>query len=728
MSETNSITQQFMTKAANIGILEPVDLIFHLPTKYSDFRTPQKSFRTCIDLPDSYFFKVKILTKPSVSVERGRPSRTSILVTDGFETASLTAFGNDHAWKALNKGQYAYITGKIAVFRDNLQIKSPELIPSTQVGRIIPVYRGKEKVVTPATVSKYVSVALREYMEEAVVKITSFVQASENTILQNIQSRFPALQNLLMAIHRPTDPENLESAIKDVRMINAFYAVKMSAKASKKLIDDQSSISFSDDVLIRQVNCLPFNLTQDQKRAVWGITKDLRSNVPMDRLVSGDVGCGKTLAYAIPAVCAYLSGKNAAIIMPNSLLAEQVADEIATTFPDSKVQMIVADQETFVLEKGVRPPIIVGTSAIIWWKKALKVDYEIDYLVVDEQQKIGADQKAVLISPHTNVLEATATAIPRTTAYVKYGDKKVSYIEQCPVDKKIDSFITGTEHRKEVYDDLVSVVSRGKQVAILYPLRKNDYKAYRLAYSSPEVGESLAAYLKKKRIKDQNSEEVFGHFIVRMKDKQISKLMEEFEQELSGENISLHEVLDPDADAMERRNVEEAAKKWEILFPGMVVVIHGGLSQEEKSNALRKAKSSECKVIVTTSVIEIGLTMPDLEALLVIEANRYGAGTLHQFRGRLARKGGYGKFFMAVNCPLAELDEKALNRLNLLIKFDKGSDIAHQDMLQRGFGDLNLGGQKQAGFVDSLFSGLKITPGDVSEFMKLDSKELPTPV
>lgn len=721
MSDATAITKQFMTKAAKIGIDEPVDLVFHLPTKYNDYRTPQAGFRSCLELPDSYFFKVKVMSKPVVSVERGRPSRTSLLVSDGRETASLSAFGNDFAWKSLNKGQYVYITGKITMFRDNLQIKSPDLIPATQVGRIVPVYRGKEKVVAPATVSKYVSVALREHMEEAVVKITSFVQASENTILKSIQSRFHSLQALLMAIHRPSDPETLEAAIKDVRMINAYYAVKMSAKASKKMVDEQSSINYSNEVLVRQVNCLPFSLTDDQKQAVWGITKDLRSDVPMDRLVSGDVGCGKTLSYAIPAVCAYLCGKNAAIIMPNSLLAEQVADEIATTFPEAKVRMVVADQDPFILKRGEQPPIIVGTSAIIWWKKALKVPYEIDYLVVDEQQKIGADQKAVLISPHTNVLEATATAIPRTTAYVKYGDKKVSYIEQCPVEKSIESVITGTEHRQQVFNELVEVVNRGKQVAILYPLRKNDYKAFRVAYSSPEIGEKLAAYFKKKRIKDQNPESLYGHFLVRLKDKQISKINDEFKEDLSTDSITIEEVMDPESDAMERRNVEEAAKKWEMKFPGQVVVIHGGLSQEEKSSALRRAKSSECKVIVTTSVIEIGLTMPDLEALLVIEANRYGAGTLHQFRGRLARKGGFGKFYMAVNCPLAELDEKANNRLNLLIKFTKGSDIAHHDMLQRGFGDLNLGGQKQAGFVDSLFSGLKITPADVNEFMKLDA-------
>lgn len=722
MSDSNAITQQFMTKAAKIGIEEPVDLIFHLPTKYNDYRTPQSGFRGCIEHPDAHFFKVKVLSKPVVSVERGRPSRTSLLVTDGHETASLTAFGNDHAWKALNKGQYAYITGKVTVYRENLQIKSPELIPATQVGRIVPVYRGKEKVVAPATVAKYVAVALREYMEEAVVKITSFVQASENTILQSIRSQSTSLQALLMAIHRPADPGSLEAAIKDVRMINAYYAVKMSAKASKKLVNDQSSIEYTDDVLVRQVKCLPFSLTNDQKQAVWGITKDLRSETPMDRLVSGDVGCGKTLSYAIPAVCAYLCGKNAAIIMPNSLLAEQVAEEIATTFPEAKVRMVVGDQEPFILKEGERPPIIVGTSAIIWWKKALKVRYEIDYLVVDEQQKIGADQKAVLISSHTNVLEATATAIPRTTAYVKYGDKKVSYIEECPVDKTIESVITGTEHRKQVFKELIDVVNRGKQVAILYPLRKNDYKAYRLAYSSAEVGELLAAYLKKKRIKDQNPDTLYGHFLIRLKDKQLGKLTEEFEKEFAQELVTIEEVLDPEADAMERRNVEEAAKKWEQKFPGQVVVIHGGLTQDEKSAALKKAKSSDCKVIVTTSVIEIGLTMPDLEALLVIESNRYGAGTLHQFRGRLARKGGHGKFYMAVNCPLAELDEKARNRLNLLIKFSKGSDIAHHDMLQRGFGDLNLAGQKQAGFVDSLFSGLKITPADVNEFIKLDAQ------
>lgn len=713
---SDGVSKAFISKLSHIGVGSLPELLLYLPTKYQDYRKPAPGIMSGMNTGEKIYLKLR-LENPPIIDSGARPARVKLRLTDGMVSANAMVFGGAYAWGAFKGGDYVHVTCKVEEYNGWPSLKSLELLPMRDQSRIAPAYRGKEKVLSPNLVAENISILLRDNVEETVSFILSKLGATEEQIIKYAAPDFESLADVLRALHRPKSMEEVSLANDSVRRINAYQALMLSLGADGRPASDRSIIHYTVDDIKNNLKGIPFNLTKDQKRAIWDITKDLNEPIPMDRLVSGDVGCGKTVSYSVPAVCSHLAGKRVVVMMPNTLLAKQVADEIESSFPNANVELLVGGAKR---KKGPFEgnPIIVGTTAILWWMKTLERKHEIDLLIIDEQQKLGGKQRAALISKHTNILEATATAIPRTTALMKYGTKSVSYIEECPVDKTIDPIVVGAERKKEVFDELVSIVKEGYQVAILYPIRKRESGFYQVTLENHDdasaVIQELQAMSAELVVSLQQDEDTVIRFKssgpVHRKVKRWNKSMD---------NVSnLEEVGDPDDESVCKKNVEEAAQNWEKLFPGQVVMLHGGLSTEEKMAAINRAKSPECKIIITSSVIEVGLTMPSLRGLLVIDADKYGASTLHQFRGRLARHGGYGKFFMMVDRLLSEIEQKSLDRLNLLVKFKKGSQIAENDMLSRGFGDVSKSGTKQAGYVEGIFPGMKMTPQDIDFLMK----------
>lgn len=720
------LSKGFMSKMAEVGINSLEELLLHLPAKYMDYRTPASNINSCLN-KDKCYLKLRLEQNPSIK-DSVKPAQIRLNLTDGVTKASAMSFGNAFQWKSLKAGDYVYLTGKVELYNNSPQIKNPELIPMREQGRVVPHYKGKEKVVSHQAISENMAIALREYVSNTVAYVCEQIGVSESEIVENACDGFKSLGDVIRAIHRPKSAEEASHVSTVVRQINAYHAILMSLNLQKKNETPASVISYDVDLIKSLISRLKFPLTVDQKRAIWEITKDLSSLFPMDRLISGDVGCGKTLSYAIPAVCAQKQGKNVVILMPNLLLAKQVADEINSLFPEVPTRLIIGGSKD--KSEAREGEIIIGTSAILWWIKNQKKNDFIDLLIIDEQQKLGNKQKKQLISAKTNFLEATATAIPRTSALVKYGGKQVSCIQECPVKKTIRTSIIGSDEKRAAYDKLVRVVSEGYQIAILYPIRKKEFSIYDFCYNVQhgdhnqliEVLAELGAIINHAQFEIEDSEFEMADpnaRVIRLKaNNPTAKRITDYCQEHSEQEFELKDVVDSEEEEVCKRSVEAAAKQWEEKFPGRVVMIHGGLSTEDKIEAIRKAKACECDIIITSSVIEIGLTMPKLRGLLVVDADKYGASTLHQFRGRLARNGGEGDFFMAVSCPRSELKEKSFKRLQLLVRHQNGFDIAEEDMLQRGFGDLSIGGIKQAGYVKGIFPDLKLIPQDI-EFLLL---------
>jgi len=735
---TDTISKKFLSNMKKLGVESRESLPFYLPVKYKDYRIPEQSIEKVMNSGSKFYIKLKLLKRPLIEKPLKGPHRAKVSLTDGRSTVNSMVFGNAIGWSSYNAGDIVHVVAGYGEFNGWPQLNNVELIPKNLQGKIVPIYKGKEKVVRPESIGENVAISLREDIKKTIAIMVEKIGASEELILKNAAREFRSLVDLFYALHRPRSYEEINKANKAVRMINAYHALLLSMNSKQSERIPESRIEYSVNDIKKQLKNIPFTLTMDQKRTIWDITKDLNSDFPMDRLVSGDVGCGKTLAYSLPAACAHLSGKNVCVMMPNLLLANQVAGEIKETFPDTDVTLMLGGKDR-PKERLKKNTIVVGTTAILWWLKDINNEHKFDLLIIDEQQKLGVEQKRKLISKHTNVLEATATAIPRTAAAVLYGNKKVSLIEECPVNKEIKTTIVGSDQKREVFNKLLDITKEGSsQVAVLYPIRKHNTIHYEVFIPNSfeknneikkcdlieiikgHEGEVLSEYSISPFENDDNWQPDSDGVVVRYRIKNTNqkKIVEDLSEFESDGIIVIGECSDDDELEKCKRSVESAAKNWEKYFPGQVVMIHGGLKTAEKIKAIDEAKNGICKVIVTSSVIEIGLTMPDLRGLLIIEAANYGASTLHQFRGRLARKGGFGEFFMAVSCPLPELEKEALDRLNLLVKYNKGSQIAEDDMRQRGFGDLSKSSLKQAGFMDGLFKGVKMTPQDIDDLLK----------
>lgn len=730
------ISSEFIERAEKLGVSGVYNLLTLLPKKYHDYREPIQSLHEHIDTNEQVYLKVKVHSKPDITYPKtGKPGQVKLNFKFGHQFISAFVFGNVYEWKDVSAGSYIHVTGKLTMFNGYINIKSPSLIPERQQNRIVPEYRSIPNVLTSTTIEDNIVACLRDHIRENALYLARKVGKAKADVERVALAHFRTIEDLLMALHRPKSMDDVEFAIVDAKRLNAYSSIVDAMSSGEPIVSEKSVINYKVEDIKKVLSLLPFELTRDQRKTIWDVSKDLNAPYPMDRLVSGDVGCGKTFAYAVPAVLTSLAKKNAVIMMPNLLLAKQVFDEIKQYFPVVDVELIIGGVKTPLNKMSKNNPIIVGTSAILWWYEEYRDKFDIDLLIIDEQQKLGSDQKSKLVSEDTNFLEATATAIPKTMATVLYGNKEVSYIEQCPVEKEISSVMVGSEHKSEVFNELKNIVKAGFQVAVLYPIRKYDIEYYHLvlpdneslleAIDMEKIKEDIKSEKGKKFKKIKPAEDgqddyfiekglVYEFYVDKKNEEQLINKLAKYEE--LGIRV-LSDVNDPSLKESQKKNVEDAWANWNKIYPGRVVMIHGGMSIEAKMASIQKAKNGECDVIVTSSVIEIGLTMPDLRGLVIIDADKYGASTLHQFRGRLARKGGWGKFFMMVDCALSELKDESRDRLNLLVKYNKGSQIAEDDMRQRGFGELNKKGQSQAGFEKGIFIGLKTTPEDIDVFI-----------
>ncbi|MFS1429057.1 DEAD/DEAH box helicase, partial [Vibrio splendidus] len=474
--KSEDITKRFLSSVKKIGIERLEELPLYLPSRYKDYSVVAPSISMMEGSPDSHLFKLQLLSMPERNYQKGY---VKLFVSDGYDSVSVFFFNNSQRIAELKKGDVIHIEAKVERKGQYLNLSTPEFVEPYELGKVVPVYKGEKGIVSPYLLAKNIKVALLNYFDEFKVFLYVTYGIGDNDIVA-FSSHFKTIKEVFNAIHNPNTSVDAESAMDVIRVINAKSALRTALTTSDLVANSDSIIRYTVNDIKFLMEMLPYNLTPSQKQAIWEITKDLNSEYPMDRLLSGDVGFGKTLTYAIPAVCAHKSGKATVILTPNTLLAIQIADEIRTTFAVDGVRLVISDDEPRPSDEDLKSkPIIVGTSAILHWLEAYDGDYTVDFLIVDEQQKLGNQQKMSVMKPHTNFLEATATSIPRTTALVVYGNKKVSYLTECPVEKSIKTMIAGKEHQKQVMKTLRKIVEvEKKQIAVLYPVREKDYTIF----------------------------------------------------------------------------------------------------------------------------------------------------------------------------------------------------------------------------------------------------------
>lgn len=570
----------------------------------------------------------KMLVAATIRSKTNRESRlvmnASVPSDCGFPAIiQITIFGNLFPWKNTRVGETVYLYGGFKVWNSVMQMNNPEIVPREMIGRVVPSYRGHRY----GTVEKS-----RHLTREAADQITRAIGLSQAEILR--RSGVEDMNRVFVDLHFPDCIETAEKAQKAIRMLAALQIVaraeQMRPQPVERAFIDLSSVDV-DGIIAG----LPHALTDDQRLAVREILADLQAAYPMSRLLSGDVGTGKTLTYLIPAYAAWLAGVNVAILTPNQLLVDQIAQEARSLFPGCDVAAITA--ETAKAKTSFFAPMLVGTTALL--AAARKAGYLPDFLVVDEQHKLSRAQREGLCAPHTNILEATATAIPRTAALVTHGGMEVSVLKQSPVKKQIETRIVTREGRRELFAKLQSIIATGGQVAVVYPLVEGGV-----------------------------------------------------------EN--------------DKRSVLSAAEMWQKHLPGKVGVIHGKMAAEEKHAQMSRMKLREFDVLVASTVIEIGVTVPALRAIVVVNSDRYGVSQLHQMRGRVARAGGDGYCFLYLP---EEVSPDTMERLRLMEQFSDGFSLAERDLSLRGFGDLSADADVQTGKAVTVFEGVKLMPHDLGE-------------
>lgn len=658
--------KKLLSRTKRLDVEEPSDLLFVVPKSLDDFS--QRNRISHMEQGDKGFFKLKNLSYPKKwdSRKNSKISGFRLTATDSETVVDLMVMGMAFEISKLQPNEIFYCTGKLSEWNGRLQLVDISWIPSKKVGGIYPVYKSIPKVITSERVSEKVNIALENYIDIAVERIIKASGSiSEHDVIKGSGIPFSSLKEFFYALHKPNSPDDFYKAMDSVKELACFEVVAYAEQEDDIEVED-SYIDINDDYVKKLINRTPFPLTSDQSIVVNDIIDDLRSTRPMNRLLSGDVGTGKTIAYMIPAVAAIREGKRVAIMVQSFLVANQVSKEINEYFPEIKVVFKAGTMKKKELEKveeqiSKGDSIIVGTSSII--NSITKKDFDLDFLIVDEQHRMGKDQREQLRKNHTNILEATATAIPRTMAIISHGGMDISYLKDKPVYKNIKTVVWDDSHQKQLMQEIKNTVNSGYQCAIVYPV----------------VDET-------DKINNDNEED------------------------------------SPPEENGERRKVKhavEAYEKMEKLFPNNVALLHGKMKDEDKEKVLQGLKANEKQILIASSVIEIGVTLPSMMMLAVIDPDVHGVTSLHQLRGRVDRNGKITasglspKYIMMVR---RNFTDKIRDRLNILVEHDDGFDVAEQDMLQRGFGELS--GSKQSGSTSSIFIGVKLTPQCITDFIE----------
>jgi len=639
---------RLLQRLKRLGVSTWAEVPLCLPRSYQDYSvrsTLQQAMPLDGVVTGQRLFTLVVTERPVVIPEPKK--RISLTATDGMHTVKIVVFivpGVDVAfWKSLIEGDQFHLLASLQSWAGRLQITGPTVVSEDLVGTIVPKYPSRSGVVAASALYDATRHALLHHLEEAANHIiASFEDLPESEILK--QARIGGgggLTDLLTALHKPGSMDEAEDALSRARRLAAFSVVFHAGRMKRRNPLPESALPIRRGTVEKLIARLPYPLTRDQRTAIDEIVADLESPYPMRRVLSGDTGCGKTYSFMVPALAAQIAGKRVAILTPNTPLADQFVSECREAYGDQvPVRAVTATRKPDISLDG--NPILVGTTALL--SRFRDLGEAPDLLVVDEQQRFGVAQKNELVAERTNLLEATATPIPRTTALITHGGLDVSIIRESPVEKKVVTRIVSADDAKRLFAHTRKILSAGGQVAVVYPI-----------------------------------------------------------------------VRDP---KQEQKSVEKAFAHWSKKFPGQVGMVHGALKEEEKAQALVKLKSGEHAIGIVSSIIEIGLTLPLLRSVIVVNAERYGVSTLHQFRGRLARKGGNGYFFLYL--PDA-VSADTLARMRLVEECDDGFELAERDAQMRGYGDLVEDAERQHGKSNStLFIGASLMPEDIHQFANIE--------
>jgi len=634
---------------AQRGIHTLEDLLGYLPFRYED----RIHFSKVKDIQPNgvYTIRARVLSGQAVRGMRGRDAIYHLLVQD--EAGGLLPckfFHGGYLEGRLKPGQLLILHGKaeidklrparLEMINPQIEVLSSEELDSTEVGRIVPIYEA---------IGTFGSRQIRRAMYAAVRLVD---HRMPDVLPEALRARlgYPSRGEALIHTHFPEPGESLDalntfrSPAQQRLIFEEFFLYQLSLALDRKATRKENAIPFrlrEDAVREALKRILPFKPTTAQKRVLAEIAADLEKPFPMNRLLQGDVGSGKTIIALQAAVIAIENGTQAALMAPTEILAVQhfLSARRILAKAGYRVELLVsglkAAEKSAALERirTGEAQLVIGTHALIEDNVAFA---RLGFVAIDEQHRFGVLQRKRLMdkaaahghAPHVLVL--TATPIPRTLSLTLYGDLDVSVLDELPPGRTpIVTRMTTQQHLPGVWEFLRREVAAGHQAYIVYPV----------------IEESKL---------------------------ELKAAMEEYER-LSRE-----------------------------VFPKLKLgLLHGRLSSDEKEEVMQRFRKNEVQILVATTVVEVGVDVPNATVMVIEHAERFGLSQLHQLRGRIGRGAQkshcilVAPFRMTVGRSAAAKEDVARARLETMVRTSNGFEIAETDLLLRGPGEFF--GTRQAG-------------------------------
>ncbi len=618
LEELKGVGEAQSKKFEKLGITNIKQLLFHIPFRYRD--TSEILNITDFKSLQEGTFLGQVLETKNIYTRTGKVL-TKTKVTDGVDTLDISFFNQSYLAKVLKPQEWYIFDGKITEKGKSKNIYNPkyekytgDISKQRHLGKIIGIYHETEGIS---------SKQIRNLLTTLKKDIKNIL---EDPIHEYIQDTYIPIQTSISNIHFPKDREEIDIARKRIafdEMLSIALPLEKN-KLEKSLLKSNSILE--DKVLTKDfLSSLPFELTLDQTNALEEILEDISKNKPMNRLLNGDVGSGKTVVAALCILQCIRNGYSATILAPTTVLAQQHFETFSKFLKpfDIDIQLWISSRKS----KSSSPnSLIVGTHAILYKKDLPK---NLNLVIVDEQHRFGVEQRERLLNttdttPH--YLTMTATPIPRSLTEIVFGNTQVSVIKQKPKNRKdIDTKYVPYSKREDCLDWVA------------------------------------------KKIKDSGYKE--QAFVV-------YPLIEE------SSNLEARAVL-TEFENLKNNNFKDL--KVEIL--------HGRLKDKEKTDILERFSKKEFNILVTTSVIEVGIDITDATIMVIEDAHRFGLAQLHQLRGRVGR--GDLQSYCFVLAGKEEEDSNAVERLKYFSSHNSGFDVAEYDLQRRGPGEVY--GLKQSG-------------------------------
>lgn len=615
--------------------------------------------------------EVTILAKiQSVNVKRipGRKGAIlEVIVSDGRAKLILTFFNQAWRTKELREGREGLFAGKVGLFKGKRQLAHPDylLIPEGEnKEEAISDFAGKYLPVYPAT-RKLPSWKVAQCVRIGLEAIGEIAETIPNKFLEALE--FPTLQQALHQVHNPASLEEAERARERLTFDEALTMQLFLLQRRNEIKKQRTKQRERRPGILGKFDArLPFELTAGQRRVATQIEADLFSSAPMFRLLQGDVGSGKTIV-ALRAMLAIIdSGGQAALLAPTEVLAQQHYKNFQKLLGDLAMQGMLGTAEhatRIALLTGSTPTderneilsasrageigILIGTHALL----SHGVDFkDLALLVIDEQHRFGVEQRDVLrnrteVPPH--VLVMTATPIPRTVAMTVFGDLDVSTLDELPLGRTpIETHVIAASEKPAFLDRawkrIIEEVGRGQQAYIVAPRISS---------------------------KDNSDFTTFG-----LTPDELARA-----KRLSGEEVEEQEFG--------KHSVED-------LFPKLrdgelnelrVSALHGRMSTSEKDSVMKRFSAGEIDVLISTTVIEVGVDVPNASMMVIMDADRFGVSQLHQLRGRVGRGTVPGLCLLVTNVASGT---PAISRLEAVASTTDGFELSRLDLEQRREGDV----------------------------------------